>query len=457
MKHLYARVHRIVHRTVFVSAALVVTVGHVPAAWAQGQIFVTNYNSDSITVYSRSANGEVGPSSTISGQFGDNPHHIAIDRGAGELFVANFGSDSVAVYDWVTGTLKRRISGASTGLGGPAGVAVDPVNREVYVANYSGNSVTVYDILATGNALPKRSLLGGGYFMAPVAVAIDLTHDEIVVTLQGFHEIRTFDRLADGFMVGLDKRRLSSGLSWPIGVTLDLAHDEILVADSNFVSPNSGSILAFRRTDTGDVAPIRRLEGSATMLCNPLSVALDLSVDELVVANSNVAPGSCPQSITTYTRTATGNTAPKRTLAGALTALNVPSSAAITSASTLTLKNKALNATVNAGDNVGYAITAAANGGPVSEVVLTAVLPSGLAWSPTANVSTCTFSPAPENKLTCSVGQLAKGQSLSIQALAKSTTANCPKIVNQATVSYNDGTAVVVGVPQLTSISIKCK
>jgi uncharacterized repeat protein (TIGR01451 family) len=445
---------------VFVTAALVVTVGHVPAAWAQGQIFVTNYNSDSITVYSRSANGEVGPSSTIFGQFGDNPHSIAINQGAGELFVANFASDSIAVYDSVTGTLKRRISGASTGLGGPAGVAVDPVNREVYVANFSGNSVTVYDILATGNASPKRSLLGGPYFIAPVAVAIDLRHDEIVVTLQGFQEIRTFDRLAEGYFLGLDKRRLfgeNSGLTWPIGVTLDLTHDEILVANSNFPTPNTGSILAFRRTDTGDVAPIRRLEGSATMLCNPLSVALDLSVDELVVANSNVAPGSCPQSITTYTRTATGNTAPKRTLAGALTALNVPSAAAITSASNLTLKTKALNPSVNAGDNVGYTITATATGGPVSEIVLTDVLPSGLEWSPTANVSTCTFSPAPENKLTCTVGQLAKGQSLSIQASAKSTTANCPKIVNQATVSYNDGTADVVGVPQLTSISIKCR
>ena len=42
----------------FAAVALLITV---PSTWAQGQIFVTNYTGDSITVYSRKATGDVAP------------------------------------------------------------------------------------------------------------------------------------------------------------------------------------------------------------------------------------------------------------------------------------------------------------------------------------------------------------------------------------------------------------
>ena len=437
-------------------------VGYVPAAWAQNQIFVTNYSGDAVTIYPRGVTGDVAPSYTIPGQLGDGPHQIAVNHRGGELIVTNNVANSVAVYDWSSGALKRKISGPSTQLIRPTGVAVDEVNSEIYVANDWGNSITVYDVLATGDALPKRSIQSV-HISAPAGVAIDLTHDEIVVTTQGYHSIATFERSASG--ISWPKRIISgfaTGLNLPEGVALDLANDEILVANSAFQTPNGGAILAFRRTDGdiygGTVAPIRRIEGSLTKLCNPISVAVDRAANELVVANSNFGAGSCAQSVTTYTRAANGNAAPKRTIAGVLSALFYPASAAITSASNVTVKSSAVSPSVTAGATIGYAIKATATGGPVFNVVLTDRLPSGLAWSLSGtNASSCTLSAPPESKLTCSFGDLAKGVARDVQVSAVSTTSSCPKVTNQATASFNDGTADVTSVSPLASITVKCR
>src|SRR5438128_311331 len=88
-----------------------------PAAWAQDELFVTNGSGNSVTVYARTANGNVAP--------------------------------------------LRTISGASTGLAGPRGVAVDLVNNELAVTNQNITSVTVYARTANGNVAPLRNISGG--------------------------------------------------------------------------------------------------------------------------------------------------------------------------------------------------------------------------------------------------------------------------------------------------------
>jgi len=358
-----------------------------------------------------------------------------------------------------TGVRKRTISGPSTGLLRPTGVAVDEVNGEIYVANDWGNSISVYDVLASNDAAPKRTIQSA-YLVAPVGLAIDLRHDELLVAGYGYPFVATFERSASGNVT--PKRLISgSGLNLAQGIALDLINDEILVANSAFQTPNAGAILAFRRTDSGDVLPIRKIEGSATRLCNPMSVAYDLVANELVVANSNFGFGSCAQSVTTYNRTATGNAAPKRVLAGALTGLSYPISAAITSASTVTVKAKATLSSVSvpAGGSVavGYSFSATANGGPVFNLTLTDTLPAGLPWSLSgANAGSCDPS-MPAGKLTCNFGNLEKGTTRAVTVSALATSSSCPGITNQAAASFNDGTAEATAASPLASITIKCK
>src|SRR5678816_4622306 len=78
------------------------------AAWAQVEVFVTNYLGDSVTTYSRTARGFRVP--------------------------------------------LRIIGGPTTGLLAPAGIAVDTVNNEILVANIS--SITVHSRTARGDAAP---------------------------------------------------------------------------------------------------------------------------------------------------------------------------------------------------------------------------------------------------------------------------------------------------------------
>jgi len=170
------------------------------------------------------------------------------------------------------------ISGAS--LGEPAGIALAPARGELFVANFGNDSITVYDMRADGSPAPLRTLSGA-----------------------------------------LTKIHL------PVGIALDLIHDEMFVSSSSQVS-GFREILVFHLTDAGNVAPLRALGGLATLLHGARHVALDLAHDELVVA---LADGDA---VNVYSRTASGNTAPTRRIAGPNTGLDFPFAVALGAAGT---------------------------------------------------------------------------------------------------------------------------
>jgi hypothetical protein len=102
-------------------------------------------------------------------------------------------------------------------------------------------------------------------------------------------------------------------LSGLLGVLSAEAQDELFVA--NIVGD---AVTVYSRTASGNTAPLRTLSGGATGLSAPRSLALDLTNNELVVANDDT------DSVTVYSRTASGNTAPLRTLSGGATGLHGP-------------------------------------------------------------------------------------------------------------------------------------
>src|SRR5439155_1725758 len=96
-----------------------------------------------------------------------------------------------------------------------------------------------------------------------------------------------------------------TGLSGPLGVALDLVHDELLVANDG-----SNSVTIYTRTAGGNTAPLRTLAGAAAGRSPPRVIALALLPHEAVVV-------------------AGGNTAPLRTLSGSATGLNFPAGVAL--------------------------------------------------------------------------------------------------------------------------------
>jgi len=294
------------------------------AAVAQEELVVANQGNDSITVYARTASGDTAPLRTLSGAATglSAPQGVALDLVHDELVVANagIGPPSVTVYArTASGNVAplRTLSGAATGLNAPRGVALDLVHDELVVVN-DGNSVTAYARAASGNTAPLRTLSGAATGLSfSYGVALNLVHDELVVTNESTPQsVTAYARTASGNVAPL--RTLSgaaTGLNGPLGVVLDLVHDELVV--ENRVFPYSVTVYA--RTANGNTAPLRTLSGSATGLNFPAGVALDLVHDELAIANSS------GDSVTVYARTASGDTAPLRTLVGANTGLSTPS------------------------------------------------------------------------------------------------------------------------------------
>jgi len=294
------------------------------AAWAQAELFVTNFLGDSVTAYSRTANGNVAPLRVLSGADTrlQGPAGLAVDTVNNELLVANFSAITVYTLTASGNTSPlRAISGVDTKLSQPIGLVVDTMHNEILVANF--DSITVYGRTADGNVAPLRTIRGPSTgLLSPAGLALDMVNDEILVanigsTTASNSSITAYSRTADGDVAPL--RAPISGadtkLAQPIGLVV--VGDEVVVA-------NESSITVYSRTASGNVAPVRTVSGDLTELDHPLGLGMDTANDELLVANLGSAVPPLPGAVTVYSRKADGNVAPLRVIKGAATELNVP-------------------------------------------------------------------------------------------------------------------------------------
>ncbi len=105
------------------------------------------------------------------------------------------------------------------------------------------------------------------------------------------------------------------------GVTVD-ATGSIYVANVAFPPSLTSSVLVFTAGSASNSAPARSLSGALTGLAFPTGIGLDAS-GNIYVANSGNA------SIEQFATTATGDVAPKKVIAGPLTGLAVPAGLAV--------------------------------------------------------------------------------------------------------------------------------
>ena len=87
------------------------------------------------------ANSGSSPSVVATIAVGDKPEQVAVNPAGILVYVTNFGSDSVSVFDTASNTVTATI----TGFSGPAGVVVNPAGTYAYVTNFDGNSVSVFN------------------------------------------------------------------------------------------------------------------------------------------------------------------------------------------------------------------------------------------------------------------------------------------------------------------------
>jgi hypothetical protein len=329
------------------------------------ELSVANAGNNSVTVYTRTASGNTAPIRILSGLATglSGPTDLAVDTVNNELVVANFSNNSVTVYSRTASgntAPTRTLQGSTTALTAaseltmdtennvtelhnPISLAVDTVNNELVVLNYGNNTVTVYTRTVSGNTAPIRilSLSGaaGGGVSLPGCLAVDTVNNELVVLERGLNAVNStvavYSRTASGNTAPVRILSLS-------GVATGLLTDHFCLAvdtvNNELVVSNIGNntVTVHSRTASGNTAPIRTLSGAATGLDAPIRVAVDTVNNELVVSNyvnGPPMPGVAYGTVTVYGRTASGNTAPIRTLSGATTGLNLPEGLAVTTTS----------------------------------------------------------------------------------------------------------------------------
>jgi 6-phosphogluconolactonase (cycloisomerase 2 family) len=235
-----------------------------------GDIYsVNNDTLDTVTVFSRSARGNVHPDRTLHTPHGT--YGIAVNEEAQELYLTVQHENAVVVHrKMAEGEEKpiRRLEGPHVRLADPHGIGLDTKNQWLFVANY-------------GNAKDVK-VPGSGTFVPP--------------------SINVYPLRANGDTVPV---RVITGpqtqLNWPAHIYVDQEHGEVFVANDG-----ESSVLVFRVTDNGNVAPTRVLKGAKTQIKNPTGIFVDTVHDELVVANMG------NHSATVYPRTAQGDVPPAR-------------------------------------------------------------------------------------------------------------------------------------------------
>jgi 6-phosphogluconolactonase (cycloisomerase 2 family) len=302
---------------------------------------------------------------------------VAVDSDSNMLVVSDENMFRIMEYDRRTSTPaqarltepKRVISGLNTQAEMICGVYIDPKTKEIYALNGdTQNWMPVFSPDAKGNVAPNRALNVPGH---PFQMAADEEKQLLYMTIQSDNKVVVYRKQAEGAeqpirtIEGLDtqledphglaldiKDRLifvsnfgnadiragrgerygkfdppsitvysmeASGnvkplrtiegpktlLNWPAHMVFSEERGELFVANDA-----DNSILVFRATDQGDVAPTRMIKGPKTGIKSPPGIALDPKLGELYVANMGTP------SITVFPLTASGDVPPTRTIRG---------------------------------------------------------------------------------------------------------------------------------------------
>ena len=94
------------------------------------------------------------------------------------------------------------------------------------------------------------------------------------------------------------------------GIAYDAIHDEIVIPVAL-----SGAVLVFKADASGEVPPLRAIQGTRTRLVRPHTVAVDPVNNEILTADPSM------RAVVVFDRMANGNVAPKRVISGEQTGL----------------------------------------------------------------------------------------------------------------------------------------
>jgi len=299
-------------------------------------IYVVQSTTSEILIYRRRthlinrhpAQDIVGPDTGLN-----NPSAIAIDS-SGRIYVTNYGSDTITVYaSNATGDAKpiATLGGPETGISTPTGIAL----------NAKGN-IWVSDQIPSGNSTILEFAAGASGDVAPLVTIGGLTtrlHETSGVALDAAGEIITMNfQSPDGSNEGYVEvfAPQAQGDTAPIrsiqGSNTGMIGNAGIAADrkGDVYVPVAGYnvLLVFAAGANGNVPPSQAIGGGNTQLFIPLGIAVDRK-DTIFAINQATGGGSGIMGVTVYPAGATGNVSPIQMITGSHTKFHWPNAIAV--------------------------------------------------------------------------------------------------------------------------------
>lgn len=290
---------------------------------------------------------------------------VGVDTVRNEVVLLDSNTWSIRVFNRLDNTPanaeftppKRVIQGLKTDIGFHSGVYVDPKTGDISsVENDIGDSISVFSHDADGDVAPIRKL---AVTHRAYSMAMDEDRDEMYVTVQYPPQVEVYRRLAS------DKEKPirvlmgeSTRLSDAHGIAIDTKNRLMYVNNwgniSDYKTPGTGrfesaSITVYSMDATGDVPPIRVIQGPKTQLNWPGAMSPDPETGDIYVAND------MGHSVLVFRRNDQGDVAPSRVIKGKRTGISYPTGVFVDS------KNKELWVT-NLGNSSATVFPLAASG-----------------------------------------------------------------------------------------------
>ncbi|MCI4343566.1 MAG: hypothetical protein L3J92_05580 [Thermoplasmata archaeon] len=158
----------------------------------KGEIFVTNYGSNNVSVINSTTDTYVG---SVPVEYG--PFAAAYDAAKGEVFVADWASANVSVIDDSTNTIVRSVPVGNS----PYAIAYDSAKGEMFVTNRAAYNLSVINdttYAVTTITLPVILTTGGPVADIPLFVAYDGARGEVFLTAA---EANASDLVSDHVLV----------------------------------------------------------------------------------------------------------------------------------------------------------------------------------------------------------------------------------------------------------------
>ena len=227
-----------------------------------------------------------------------------------------------------TGAFYTNLGGGADVLHSAASLTFEPLENVIYAADFYGQAIRVYPAAASGNSAALRTL-NPPQLGQPIQIAISVAHQELIaVTSNG---VETYLASASGssaypqrtLPLSITSAGSRTRLTNPGGVILRPSGDEIAVPDyGTGAGGYFGVVLFFSRAVTGNSAPSRILEGPQTLLgINASGISYDKTHDEILVLSQDSSQYPYVYRISAFAGSASGNTAPLRSISGVNTLL----------------------------------------------------------------------------------------------------------------------------------------